>query len=159
MSSGNYTIDHELLNNGPFASGTVKATIESRPDFESTRIIFRRIATDFIQIIGLMGGGSRHWEFIVKDNITLGEYDIKNPIINNVVYVQQITHDPEYDHVFLSESGKVTVTEVDFPKGILKFNFDVILWQPDYPGPRTKAGGTVDVSGMQQTPPASTSKL
>ncbi|MHC8390347.1 hypothetical protein ACYZTM_20440 [Pseudomonas sp. MDT2-39-1] len=157
MSSVELTqIDTQLLEKGPSASGTVEAKIDHRPDFASTRVIFRRIEKDYIQIIGLMGS-SRHWEFIVKDNVTLGEYDIKDPKINNVVYVQQIAHDPEFDHVFLSESGKVTITELDFPKGILKFNFDVILWQANYPGPRTQASGTVDVSGMQQTSPASRS--
>jgi hypothetical protein len=154
MSSANISeTNSQALNNGFLASGTVKATIERRPEFTSTSVIFRRIEKDYIQIIGLMGG--RDWNFVVRDTITTGTYDIKDPNIHNIVYVQEITNDPEYGHVFLSESGKVTVTEVDFPKGILKFNFQVILWQPDYPGPRTKANGTVNVSGMQQTPPRS----
>ena len=154
MSSANtFDTNSQALKNGFLASGTVKATIERRPEFTSTSVIFRRIEKDYIQIIGLMGG--RDWNFIVKNTITTGTYDIKDPTIHSIVYVQEITYDPEYGHVFLSESGKVTVTEVDFSKGILKLNFQVILWQPDYPGPRTKADGKIDVSGLQQTPPAS----
>ncbi|GID08351.1 hypothetical protein [Pseudomonas sp. 008] len=144
-------LNSKILKKGPFASGTVKSTIESRPDFESTQVIFRRISDSAIQIIGIMNG--RHWEFIFKDNLTLGKYNIGAPEINNFIYVQTVPHDPDYDHVFIADpgSGGITVIKVDFVKGELEFDFKCTVTREGFPGTTTKTEGKVAVSGMQQT--------
>lgn len=143
-----------------FASGSLIATIEQQPAFNSSRVFFRSTLpiSPHIEISAV--DDDRHWVFNFDENIKPQKYLINDKAINRIRYTRRIPNDPSgVSYVFTLHphiTGTIDIKKFDSTEGIFEAVFDFSIWR-ESEGQSTiaKATGTINVWDMDRPVPTS----
>ncbi|MBD9612425.1 hypothetical protein IB245_13040 [Pseudomonas sp. PDM02] len=140
----------------PFASGSLEATIETHPDFKSSRVSFRASSNLTFEIYATNDEfpDKRGWSFRFDYNIKAGKYFINDNAVKKVWYTRQIPGQPPgNDNVYLPAKviGTVTIKEIDLTKGRFNADFDFSVIHI-VENKIFKTEGKIDVWDMEKIP-------